>query len=235
MQHNTWDVSMAVNALLVEDDLDLADATISYLALENIECDYAANGRIGLNLALENPYQVIVLDVAMPIMNGFQVCTELRAKGCDTPILMLTAKDTITDKLEGFDAGADDYLVKPFDLDELVARITALSKRRSVQSQLLTLDDLVLDVTKHTVTRAGEAIELSPIGWKILEFLMRESPKVVTKEALIEEIWGEESPDSSSLKVHLFRLRQKVDKPFGKALIQTIHNHGVVIRETDED
>lgn len=224
---------MGINTLLVEDDLDLADGTISFLALENIECDYAANGRIGLNLALENDYQVIILDVGLPLMNGYQVCQELRNRGCDTPILMLTAKDTLSDKLEGFDSGADDYLVKPFDLDELAARIIALSKRRSVQSQLLTLGDLELDITKHKVTRAGQEIELSPIGWKILALLMRESPKVISKEAIMSEIWGEESPDSSSLKVHLFRLRQKIDKPFDKPLIHTVHNRGVVIRDSD--
>lgn len=223
-----------LQVLMIEDDIDLATSVIEYLGLENIECDYAANGPAGLNLAQDNHYQVILLDINLPGMNGLDICANLRQSGNDTPILMLTARDTVADKLSGFDVGTDDYLIKPFDTDELVARIKALSQRRSAQAKKLHLADLELDLSKKCAKRNGKKLEFSPTEWAILEYLMRASPNIVSRTELEEAVWQGEVPDSNSLKVHLYRLRQKVDKPFKHSLIHTIPNHGLALRENDE-
>lgn len=226
---------MRIQTLLVEDNLSLAETVITYLDLEGIDCDYAANGRHGLELALANGYEAILLDINLPRMNGLDICEALRAEGVEVPVLMLTARDTLEDKLAGFDAGTDDYLVKPFELSELAARVKALSKRRSARAQRLEVGPLVLDLSQKTATRGRQALELTPTGWKLLELLMRESPNVVSREKMEKAIWqDDEQPDSDVLKVHLYRLRQEVDKPFPDKLIHTIANHGVALRGSDD-
>jgi len=226
---------MKLNVLVVEDEQDLANGIMDYLQLENIDSDYAANGQVGLNLASQNPFDVILLDINLPLMNGLQVCEALRAEGVDIPVLMLTARDTVDDKLAGFQAGTDDYLVKPFDMQEMVARVRSLAKRRSAQAKKLKLADLEVDLLAKTAKRQGQQLELTPTGWKLLEVLMRASPDVVSKEVLEQSVWGEDLPDTNALKVHLFRLRNKVDKPFVVPLIHTIPNHGVVMEVKDEN
>lgn len=221
---------MKILTLLVEDSLSLAKTVVEYLALENIDCDYAANGAAGLQLALRNPYQAILLDVNLPRMNGLEVCEALRRRGLDVPVLMLTARDTLTDKLAGFDAGTDDYLVKPFQMAELAARIKALADRRSAQAKLLRVGDLELDLSTRTATRAGRRLSLTPTGWTVLEVLMRNAPSIVSRTALAQALWGDDQPETDALKVHLYRLRQQVDKPFPFAMIRTLANHGVAIR-----
>lgn len=222
---------MKILTLLVEDSLSLAKTVVEYLALENIDCDYAPNGAAGLQLALRNPYQAILLDVNLPKLNGLEVCESLRRRGLDVPVLMLTARDTLTDKLAGFDAGTDDYLVKPFQMAELAARIKALAHRRSAQAKLLKVGDLELDLSTRTATRAGLRLGLTPTGWTILEVLMRNAPNVVSRATLEQALWGEDNrPETDALKVHIYRLRQQVDKPFPFAMIRTLANHGVAIR-----
>ncbi|MYA18476.1 MAG: response regulator transcription factor [Gammaproteobacteria bacterium] len=221
---------MKILTLLVEDSLSLAKTVVEYLALENIDCDYAANGAAGLQLALRNPYQAILLDVNLPKMNGLEVCEALRRHGLDVPVLMLTARDTLTDKLAGFDAGTDDYLVKPFQMAELAARIKALASRRSAQAKLLRVGDLELDLSTRTATRASRRLSLTPTGWTILEVLMRNAPNVVSRTALEQALWDDDQPETDALKVHIYRLRQEVDKPFPYAMIRTLANHGVAIR-----
>lgn len=221
---------MKILTLLVEDSLSLAKTVVEYLALENIDCDYAANGAAGLQLALRNPYQAILLDVNLPKMNGLEVCEALRRRGLDVPVLMLTARDTLTDKLAGFDAGTDDYLVKPFQMAELAARIKALADRRSAQAKLLKVGDLELDLSTRTATRAGRRLSLTPMGWTVLEVLMRNAPNVVSRTALAQTLWGDDQPETDALKVHLYRLRQQVDRPFPFAMIRTLANQGVAIR-----
>lgn len=171
-------------ALLVEDDLDLATALIDYMSLEDIECDYAADGQVGYNLIVSNTYDVIVLDLNLPKIKGLAVCERIRAQGVETPVLMLTACDTLDDKLQGFSHGADDYLVKPFATEELIVRLKALSRRRSGQISKLRVGELELDLTHRQVTRQGTPIKLSPIALKILEVLMREYPSGVSREKL---------------------------------------------------
>jgi DNA-binding response OmpR family regulator len=216
--------------LVVEDDIDLATAIIDYMELEDINADYAADGAVGYNLISTYSYDVVVLDLNLPKIEGLVVCERIRAQGIETPVLMLTAKDTLDDKLIGFSKGADDYLVKPFEMDELIARIKVLSKRRSGQVAKLSVKDLEFDLSSREVKRAGELIKLSPIATKILEVLMRESPNTVSREKIIQTVWGDEQPDSNSLKVHIFNLRKQVDKEGLSSLIQTIPSFGFAIK-----
>jgi DNA-binding response OmpR family regulator len=219
-----------LNILLIEDDLDLADTVVQYLELEGIRCDHAANGMAGLQLAKEGQYQVLLLDLNLPRLDGLSLCRRLRTAGDDTPVLMLTARDQLDDKLAGFNAGTDDYLVKPFALQELVARVEVLARRRSGEVRKLTCDDLVMNLSDKTVTRNSIPLKLSPIGWRLLERLLRASPEVVSRQALEEAVWGDEIPDSNSLKVHMFHLRRAIDGPFAVTLLHTIAGHGFAIK-----
>ncbi|WP_297312553.1 response regulator transcription factor [Neptuniibacter sp.] len=220
-----------MQVLLVEDDRDLAASVADYLALDHILVDHAYNGHAGLTLACDNHYDVLLLDLMLPRMDGLTLCEKLRGAGIDTPVLMLTARDTLDDKIAGFRAGTDDYLVKPFAMEELIIRIQALAKRRSGQIRKLTVADLEVDLDSKTAQRCGQLLKLTPTGWVILETLMRNSPNVVSKQQLEEVLWPEEIPDSNSLKVHMYHLRQQIDKPFNSALLQTIPGQGFVIRE----
>jgi DNA-binding response OmpR family regulator len=211
-----------LTTLLIEDNLDLANTVVDYLSLENINCDYASNGVSGLKLALENHYDVLLLDLNLPQLDGLSVCEQLRHAGIDTPVLMLTARDQLKDKIAGFQAGTDDYLVKPFELQELVVRLQALSRRRSGQVQLLQCADLQMNIAEKTVTRSGTQLKLSPTAWQLLEALLRASPNVISRQKLEEIMWGDENPDSDSLKVHFFNLRKVVDGPFSSPLIHNI-------------
>ncbi|WED24402.1 response regulator transcription factor [Vibrio sp. JC009] len=222
---------MKINALIIEDDRDLAEAISDYMELDNIEFDFAYNGESGLTLALENQYDIILTDINMPKMDGLDVCQTLRQKGISTPILMLTARDSLDDKLKGFSVGSDDYLVKPFAMEELKVRMQALVRRTLGTVQQLSVADLVIDLDKHEVTRAGKMISMPPVCWKMLACLMQHSPNVVSKSTLEEVVWGDSLPSPDSLKVHLFKLRQAVDKPFDTKLIHTVHGVGIVVRE----
>ncbi|AZD04358.1 response regulator transcription factor [Pseudomonas chlororaphis] len=221
---------MHIHLLLVEDNLDLANTVIEYLEITGIVCDHASNGQTGLNLALRQHYDVILLDIMLPRLDGQQLCKQLREQGKQTPILMLTSLDALPDKLASFAMGADDYLVKPFELAELVARIRALSLRRSGQASRLQVADLTMDLSTRKVSRAGQELHLSPTCWTLLECLMRASPEPVGRERLEATVWGDEPPDSNTLKVHMHRLRKAVDKDFSQALIHTISGVGVQLR-----
>jgi len=222
---------LSIQVLLVEDDIDLASTVVDYLELEGVICDHAANGIAGLELIKNNQYDVIVLDINMPRMDGLDVCKNMRKQGINTPVIMLTARDTLDDKLAGFSVGSDDYLVKPFEMLELVARVQVLAKRLSGQTDCISIAGLEVDFSQRVVKRQQRVIQLSPTGWKILEVLMRKSPQVVTKEQLSQAVWGEDTPDTNSLKVHLFKLRQQIDGTNESKLIQTIAGQGFVLRE----
>lgn len=218
-----------LNVLLIEDDLDLAETVIQYLELENIRCDYASNGMAGLQFLRDNSYQVVMLDLNLPRMDGLSLCRQARSDGNDTPILMLTARDRLHDKIAGFEAGTDDYLVKPFELQELVVRLHALSRRRSGEARKLRCGDLEMDLHSRTVTRNGIPLKLSPTGWTLLETLLRAAPNVVSRQTLEDSVWGDDIPDSNSLKVHLFHLRKAIDAPFNQTLLHTIPGHGFAL------
>ncbi len=221
--------------LLVEDDLDLATAVIDYLDLEDIQCDHAANGLAGLNLIETNRYDAVILDLNLPKMNGLQVCENLRAQGIDTPVLMLTARDTLDDKLTGFSKGADDYLIKPFAMEELIVRAQVLAKRRSGQVRRLSVSDLEIDLKQHQAYRAKSLLKLSPTAFKILEILMRSSPNPVSRDTIMQGVWGDDQPDSNSLKVHIFNLRKQVDAEQDNKLLHTIAGKGFAIKELRQE
>lgn len=201
------------------------------MELDGFSFDFAYNGVSGLSLALSNQYDIILTDINMPKMDGIDLCKSLRDKGISTPVLMLTARDTLDDKVIGFNAGTDDYLVKPFAMEELKARLHALIRRSQGSIAKLSVGDLCIDLDKHQVTRAGVLVKLPPVCWKMLVCLMRSSPNVVTKSKLEEEVWGDELTSVDSFKVHLFKLRQAIDAPFDSKLIHTVHGVGVVLRE----
>lgn len=223
-----------LNLLLVEDDIDLATAVIDYLELEGIQCDHGANGVVGLNLIEKNDYHAIILDLNLPQMHGLAVCEAMRAKGNDTPVLMLTAMDALDDKLKGFAKGADDYLVKPFAMEELIVRVRALARRRSGQVTLLTVEGVSLDLEKKIACRNGQDLKLSPTAIKILELLLRNSPNPVSRATITQAIWGDDQPESNSLKVHIFNLRKQLDSAGDKPLLHTIPGFGFSIENNEK-
>lgn len=222
--------------LVVEDNRNLSEMMGEYLEARGFGVDYAGDGHDGYRLAVDNSYDVIVLDLMLPRMDGIELCRRLRNEAKkSTPVLMLTARDTLQDKVIGLDAGADDYLVKPFAIQELEARLRALIRRdrRQVSAEVLKVDDLILDTASLRVTRGGREILLSPIGLRLLTILMRESPRVVTRRDIEREIWGDGLPDSDTLRSHLYNLRKAIDRPFGKQLLHTVQTAGYRIADLD--
>ena len=218
--------------LLVEDHRLLAETLIDFLATESIETDYAANGMLALQLATEQSYDALILDINLPGMDGYSVCRYLREDyQQDTPILMLTARDELQDKLTGFAKGADDYLIKPFDNEELLARLHAMVKRHrgEMTAKQLTVGSLQLDAGSQQVRREGQPVNLSPTGFNILKVLMREYPDVVSRAAIEQELWGDEAPDSDALRSHIYTLRKAVDQPFAEPMIKTVKGVGICL------
>lgn len=215
--------------LLVEDHRDIAGSIVEFLEHRGCAVDYASDGVTGLHLAVTNTYDVIVLDVMLPGLDGLAVCRKLREEAHnDTPLLMLTARDTVEDKITGLSAGADDYLVKPFEVRELEARIRSLLRRHrgAVAREVYQVGDLSLDTGTLQVTRDGQFLSLTPIGLRLLTVLMRASPKVVTRQRLEREVWGDLLPDSDTLRSHLYTLRKTIDKPFARKLLHTMPGSG---------
>lgn len=215
--------------LIVEDDADLALSIGEFLEMEGMGCDYAHTGREGLELAVRDStvsYSCIILDINIPHINGFDLCGKIRGEGLGTPVLMLTARDQLDDKLKAFDIGADDYLTKPFAMEELVARIRALAMRGRRQS-MLRHGDLVMDLKTRTVTREGKPLKLNGAPWHILKMLMLQYPEPVRTQDIIRDLWAGEAPASNSLHVHFHNLRKVVDGPFEKQLIRTLPGYGI--------
>lgn len=205
--------------LLVEDDLGLAGNILDYFELEDMVCDHAANGIAALNFQQANQYDVIVLDINLPRMDGLSVCEHIRNEGDDTPVIMLTARDQLQDKLAGFDKGADDYLVKPFAMAELVARVGALANRRSSNVNQLSFENIVLTIKPQMAHIEGTPIKLSPITYELLKCLMRAKGDSVPRERLLEAAWGEDAPESNALKVHMHHLRKALAQANGRVQI----------------
>ena len=222
--------------LIIEDNRDIAANLGDFLSDRGHEVDYAYDGVTGLHLAVVNEFDAIVLDLALPGMDGLDVCRKLREDGRkETPVLMLTARDQLNDKLSGFDSGADDYLVKPFELKEVEARLVVLARRgQRVKPRELQVGNLIYNLETLTVSRGEKAIDLNPIGLRLLEKLMASSPAVVTRRELEHHVWGEELPDSDSLRVHIHSLRLAIDKPFDTHMIQTRHGIGYCLVAPDE-
>lgn len=222
-----------IRALIVEDNRDICGNISEYLERHSYVLDFAYDGISAMHLVLTHPFDVIVLDLMLPGMDGLSFCQRLRTDAkVETPVLMLTAKDTLDDKLKGFKAGADDYLVKPFALQELHARLQALSKRgRRRPDNLLAVADLTMNRSTLQVHRAGRRIDLNPACMKLLQRLMEEAPSVVARDDLETLLWADEHPDGDALRSHLYKLRQAIDRPFDTPLIHTVHRIGYRIAE----
>jgi len=222
--------------LLVEDHDDLAASIGDYLEAAGYAMDYAADGAIALNLLDENSYDIIILDLMLPKIDGIRVCERLRERGDGTPVLMLTARDQVEDKVSGFNAGADDYLVKPFAMEELSARLRALIRRArgEMADGALRVGDLVFDPRTMRVEREGQRVVLSPTSARILKVLMRESPRLVSREQLENELWGDLLPDSDTLRSHMYNLRKGIDRPFETKLLHTVQGMGFKLATPDQ-
>ena len=221
--------------LIVEDNDDLAANIGEYCEERGDIVDFAADGLTGLHLAAVNRYDVLVLDLSLPGLDGLSLCERLRLyAGNNVPILMLTARDTLNDRLTGFEIGADDYVTKPFSLPELHMRLKALVRRAAGASEQLTVADLVFDTRSLIVRRAGRRLELTPTGMRMLELLMRASPAVVRTATVERAVWGDDPPDSeAALRGHIHQLRGIIDKPFPEKLLKTVH--GIGYRLADDD
>jgi len=215
--------------LFAEDEPDLAELTIDFLATEDIECDYAFDGEIALNLLRENNYDVIVLDITMPRLDGLSVCKKIKEAGITTPIIFLTARDALEDKLAGFDLGAEDYLTKPFELEELTARIKVLAKRKQPQSDNFSCDTLTVNFQQRKATRAGRLLSLSQTQWQLLRLLMINSPNIVSRVAIEDELWPNQDPSKDVLKTLVFRLRNIIDNENDLPLLHTVRGAGIVL------
>jgi len=224
-----------MHLLLIEDSQDLAANICEYLESRGHVMDAAADGVTGLHLAVVNAYDAVILDVGLPGMDGFTLCRRLRQDARKhAPVLMLTARDTLQDKLGGFGVGADDYLVKPFALQELEARLQALVRRgKGGDGVVLRVGDLSVNVDTLRVRRGDVALSLAPTALKLLILLMRASPRVLPRREIEMAMWGDLPPESDALRTHLHALRAAVDKPFPVKLLHTVHGIGYAIRVAD--
>ncbi len=222
--------------LFIEDNRDLAIELADYFEAQGDTVDAAADGPTGLQLAIANDYDVIVLDLMLPGMGGLDVCRRLRQEArCWTPLLMLTARDTLEERLSGFEQGADDYLTKPFSLRELNLRLKALLRRRfgSAEQEVLRVAGLELDPTTLEVKREGRSLALTPVEFQILHLLMRASPRVVRRQEIERAIWSDDPPDGEVLRVHIHHLRSAIDKSYPTPLLHTVRGIGYRLVASD--
>ena len=221
----------AMKLLVIEDDESLRLLLSEYLTVKGHKVDAAGDGITGLHLAVINDYDAVILDLTLPGIDGLEISSKLRDEAKKSmPILMLTGRGSLDDKLAGFNKGADDYLVKPFELEELLVRLMALCKRKSIEPQApdsqLTVGTLKLDIDTMEAEREGKLVELTSTSLRLLEVLMRKSPHVVKRADLEKALWGDTPPDSSSLRTHVHYLRDALDKPFDSTMLHTVHGIG---------
>ncbi len=219
--------------LLVEDEIKLAHAIKRALELQKYAVDVANNGKDGLDFAIGEEFNLIILDIMLPEIDGIEICKRIREAGIHTPVMMLTAKGQISDKVTGLDVGADDYLVKPFSFEELFARIRALVRRPAqTNDPVLSKGDLTLDPKTFAVKRGGKLIELSAKEFSLLEYLLRNKNTVLNKDQIISHVWNYDSDVlPSTIEVHVKHLRDKIDIKGEESLIHTIRGRGYTIRE----
>ena len=219
--------------LIIEDEKKLVDILKIALKGQRYSVDVAYDGKTGLEKAMKNNYSLILLDIMLPKMDGFTICKELRAHHIHTPIVMLTARGTIEDRVKGLDLGADDYLIKPFGLVELFSRIRAVLRRQKItESDIIKVSNLVMDKKKHEVTRGGVIINLTPKEYKLLDTLISNKGEAVNRQKLIEHAWGPDFKETNNeLNVHIKYLRNKIDSKKNKPLIYTIRGVGFVLKE----
>lgn len=219
--------------LLVEDEKDLSDIIKKGLTEEGYAVDTAMDGEDGLHMALNYPIDVVILDIMLPKKDGLEILTELRKEGNTTPVLLLTAKDTVTDRIKGLDTGADDYLTKPFEFGELLARVRALLRRQSdTKEVVIQIGDLEIDTKAHEVKRAGKTVKLSTREYLLLECLAYNKDTVLSRTQIVEHIYDEEfDMDSNVVDVYVNYLRNKIDKGHKKKLIHTVRGSGYILKE----
>jgi heavy metal response regulator len=223
--------------LVVEDELGIARFICQGLSEAGYAVDLATDGQEGLSHALAAPYDLIILDIRLPKMDGLRLLRELRERGVRTPVLLLTALDTVEDRVKGLDSGADDYLVKPFAFPELLARVRALLRRPPLQSDpVLRVGDLELDTVRREVRRAGRRIHLSPREFSLLEYMMRHPNQVLTRTQIAEHIWNFDFyPGSNVVDVYIGYLRRKIDRGFDRPLIHTVRGVGYRLSAEEKD
>ncbi|WP_323845677.1 response regulator transcription factor [Microbulbifer magnicolonia] len=214
--------------LLIEDNPILARQTGEFLQAHGWRIDFALNGRLGSRLALEQIYDLVILDLGLPDIDGLEVCRQIKARApVNMPVLMLTARDAFAEKAEGFETGADDYLCKPFDPRELALRCRALARRNHLhRSDHIRIGELTVRRREHSAERAGQPLKLTSIGFRILSMLVEAHPEPVSRSAIAHQIWGEDPPETDALKSHIYSLRQALDKPFPAPMLKTITNLG---------
>ena len=223
--------------LLIEDENNIAAFIKKGLEEEYYTVDVAQNGSDGLNMAMSNEYDLIIMDLRLPgKMNGIALCKELRGIGFKTPILMLTALDTVDNKVEGLESGADDYMTKPFAFAELLARVRSLGRRKDNFLSQLSIADLRIDLLSRRVFRADHEIILSPKDFSILEHLLRNKGRVLSRTQIIEKVWGYDFyPDTNVVDVHIKFLREKIDKDFDTKLIHTVRGIGYIMKVENDN
>jgi DNA-binding response OmpR family regulator len=222
--------------LLIEDNRDLAATLWDYLESHGFTVDHASDGLRGLHRALTEDHDLVVLDIGLPKIDGLEVCRQLRAAGRQLPVLMLTGRDTLADKLHGFGEGADDYLVKPFELKELLARLHAMLRRSQAGADIvLRVADLEFEPACYRVRRAGATVPVARAGMRLLELLMRRSPTVVSHADMELALWGERLGNPNAMRSHLHALRSAIDKPFAKHLLHSVQGIGYRLSDDDAD
>jgi len=222
--------------LLVEDEPRVAHFIARGLREQSYAVDVAADGEVALAQAGVNEYDAIILDVMLPLKDGFQVCRDMRAQGIKPPVLMLTARDAVEDRVRGLDCGADDYLGKPFDFKELLARLRALLRRaKAFRPERLKVADLTINTASHTVTRGGQRIELTAKEYSLLEFFVLRADRLVSRGEIAEHVWDENfDPFSNIIDVYVRRLRKKIDEGFAPPLIRTRRGEGYILSAAAE-
>jgi len=225
-----------VKILLIEDDVETGEYLARGLTEEGHVIDRAVTGRDGLFLAVSEPYDLLIVDRMLPGSDGLVIVKAVRGSGIETPVLFLTTRSSIEDRVAGLEAGGDDYLVKPFAFAELVARVNALGRRPRSASleKVIRVADLELDLAGRSVRRGGKRIELQPREYRLLEYMVRHAGQVVTRTMLLEHVWDFHfDPQTSVVEVHISRLRSKIDRGFGRELIQTVRGVGYCVRAAD--
>jgi len=216
--------------LLVEDNRLLSNNIIQYLELSGIECDYVFNLAQADMLISQQQFDAIILDLNLPDGDGIEACERWKAQCFTSPIIMLTARSSLNERLAGFAVGADDYLIKPFAMEELVARLKVVAQRRPAPQRLI-IGDLEIDFANHMVYRQGQLLVLSKTGWQILALLARRSPETVSREEIERMLWPDSAPDSDSLRSHIHLLRRVIDRPFERQILHTIRGVGLSLRD----
>lgn len=227
----------ALKILLIEDNPTIARQTGEFLQAHGWQIDFAHNGRLGSRLALEQIYDLVILDLGLPDIDGLEVCRQIKEQApVNLPVLMLTARDTFVDKAQGFETGADDYLCKPFDPRELALRCRALARRDLLhRSDRLCIGELIVRRRQNIAERGGQRLQLTAIGFRILTLLAEAHPEPLSRSAITHRIWGDDPPETDALKSHIYSLRLALDKPFPTAMLKTITNLGYQLEAPGAD